>query len=341
MVKGTQLIKSRYCHQVTLAALWKLRKEAKEETLQLEEDESTWLSEMKAKSATFYYWDLVMQMEVILLIFVRAHREGNFEMYLEALEHFIPFFFALDHTHYSRWASVHLKNMRTLPEAIKYEFITNKNWVIRKTNSRFSCLPIDQCHEQNNKDLKGAGGVIGLTANPKAMERWLVCGPTLTEAISQFKEQVLQAATDEETQKHHGERQAEQILFSRDVQALALTLSELRNPFLCDFSELVTLGSSIMPDSSVIALRKLVTVGKEQHLTFCQERLSNPSKAITAVIPKNNLKIFCHPNRESKEETFDRKSKESETFCFSFWPNVYYIPTQKFKSHPVFLSRDL
>ena len=34
MVKGTQLIKSRYSHQVTLAALWILSKKAKEEILQ-------------------------------------------------------------------------------------------------------------------------------------------------------------------------------------------------------------------------------------------------------------------------------------------------------------------
>ena len=109
----------------------------KKKTLQLE-NESKWLSEMKAKSATICYWDLVMQVEVILLILFHAHKEGNFETYLEALEHFIQFFFALDHTYYSRWASVHLKNMRTLPEAIKYEFITTKNWMIRKTNSRLT-----------------------------------------------------------------------------------------------------------------------------------------------------------------------------------------------------------
>lgn len=76
--KGSPLMKARYCHQVTLAALWKLRKEAEEETLQLLDDENAWLSEMKAKSATFYSWDLVMQMEVILLLFVRAHRKENF-----------------------------------------------------------------------------------------------------------------------------------------------------------------------------------------------------------------------------------------------------------------------
>lgn len=75
IIKGTLVMKARYCHQVTLAALWKLHKEAEEETLQLLDDENAWLSEVKAKSATFYFWALVMQMEVILLLFVCAHRE--------------------------------------------------------------------------------------------------------------------------------------------------------------------------------------------------------------------------------------------------------------------------
>lgn len=125
-------MKARYCHRITLAALWKLRKEAEEETLQSLDDENVWLSEMKAKSATFYFWDLVMQVEVILLFFVRAHREGNFELYVGALERFMPFFFALDHTHYSRWASVHLQNKRARPEEIRHEFIGQKNWVVHK-----------------------------------------------------------------------------------------------------------------------------------------------------------------------------------------------------------------
>ena len=39
-------------------------------------------------------------------------------------------------------------------------------WVVSKTCNRFSSIPIDQVHEQENAKMKGKGGIIGLTENP-------------------------------------------------------------------------------------------------------------------------------------------------------------------------------
>ncbi len=42
-------------------------------------------------------------------------------------------------------------------------------------------------HEQENAQVKGKGGVIGLTENPVALRRWKVCGPELARCISKFE----------------------------------------------------------------------------------------------------------------------------------------------------------
>lgn len=91
-----------------------------------------------------------------------------------------PWFFALDHHHYARWVPVHLRDMESLPESIREEFIINGHWVVRKTRNRFSAMPIDQAHEQNNELVKGTGGAVGLTENPSAFRRWMLAGPTPT-----------------------------------------------------------------------------------------------------------------------------------------------------------------
>ncbi len=106
--------------------------------------------------------------ETLILIFVRAHRESNFPLYVEVLEKLVPLFFALDHINYSRWLPVHIRDMRTLPEYIKDEFEKRCYWVVSKTNNRFSTIPVDQAHEQENAYVKGSGGCIGLTENPVA-----------------------------------------------------------------------------------------------------------------------------------------------------------------------------
>lgn len=104
----------------------------------------------------------------VSLLLVRAHRQRNFTLYVEALEELIPLFFALDHVNYARWAPIHLRDMKSLPESISKVFQEEGRWVLSKTGNRFSAIPFDQAHEQENKVVKSAGGAVGLTENPVA-----------------------------------------------------------------------------------------------------------------------------------------------------------------------------
>ena len=83
------------------------------------------------------------------------------------MEALIPWFFALDHTNYSRWVPIHIRDMKSLPDHVRSDLI--KFCVISKTHNKFSSMPIDQVHEQNNKLVKGSGGAIGLTENPEQL----------------------------------------------------------------------------------------------------------------------------------------------------------------------------
>ena len=60
--------------------------------------------------------------------------------------------------------------MKSLPRSIKEEFEIQGNWVISKTANTFSGIPFDQAHEQENRNVKGSGGCIGLTENPVAFD---------------------------------------------------------------------------------------------------------------------------------------------------------------------------
>jgi len=56
-----------------------------------------WHQTMTRKHPTFQYWDLVIQYEILVMIFVRSHHVNDFELYVESLESLTPWFFALDH----------------------------------------------------------------------------------------------------------------------------------------------------------------------------------------------------------------------------------------------------
>ena len=121
-LKCTQITRTRHVHQLTVLALSVLQKNASD---LLSKDSSfhdsfdEWRVKMIKKSPTFLYWDMVLRIEVLVLIFIRAHRERNFLLYCETLEALMFIFFAVHHYYYSRWASVHLRDMKSLPEAVK------------------------------------------------------------------------------------------------------------------------------------------------------------------------------------------------------------------------------
>jgi len=116
-------------------------------------------------SPTFMYCDFILRYETLILIFVHAYREMNFQLYVQVLEKFTPLFFSFDNVNYARWMPVHIKDMKHLPDPIMDEFEKQGHWVLSKTNNAFSAIPIGQVHEQVNASVKGSGGNIGLTEN--------------------------------------------------------------------------------------------------------------------------------------------------------------------------------
>lgn len=71
---------------------------------------------MVKKSPMFNFWDLILQLETLVLTFVRAHREQNLNLYVTVLEKLAPYFFILDHTNYARWLPVHIRDMKSLDD---------------------------------------------------------------------------------------------------------------------------------------------------------------------------------------------------------------------------------
>ena len=54
-------------------------------------------------------------------------------------------------------------------------------FVVSRTRNSLSSMGLDQRHEQQNKDVKGDGGILGLTENEEKMRCWMVCGPEVAQ----------------------------------------------------------------------------------------------------------------------------------------------------------------
>ena len=119
----------------------------------------------------FRFWYHYMEMVQILLLFIRAQREGNWKLHLYAFREMMPYFMRYDHTNYARWGSVYLNEMNQLPPEVEREF-NQGNFVVKMSKHNFSQVDPDQCQEWLNGIGKKNGGIAGITKTQSALSKW-------------------------------------------------------------------------------------------------------------------------------------------------------------------------
>ena len=144
-------------------------------------DFDIWCTEKSSDQPTFKYWHMVIRIILLYLAMMKSIRDGDFEDCKSSLFAIMPFFFANDNTHYSRWGTIHLHNMLTLHQnsPIIYNGFISGNFVLHESHRIFSAVALDQAHEHNNRFVKSDGGVIGITERETALLRWMTSGPQI------------------------------------------------------------------------------------------------------------------------------------------------------------------
>ena len=151
--------RSRYCLQVAVCTIYKLLKDAHSKS-QSDFSPLQWLDEQSKASQMCYYWKLILNFQLQILLFVRAVRQGNFKLYTETLFYFLKWYFGLDKYNYAHWATIYWFDRAQLDKTCPQIFQEFMNGIFSflKTRTLFSRMALDQLHEQNNKVIKGVSG---------------------------------------------------------------------------------------------------------------------------------------------------------------------------------------
>ena len=126
---------------------------------------------LQEKDSTVQFWLQYMDMVSVLLMFVRAQRDGVWDLHIFAFRRMLPYFFRYDHTHYARWGAIYLKEMNHLPPEVLQEF-QNGNFVVKESQRRFNQVDPDHSQEWLNGTGKKSGGIVGITRTITALSRW-------------------------------------------------------------------------------------------------------------------------------------------------------------------------
>ena len=279
LLNGSNVSRCHWAHQVTAAVLhillYKSYDEYKEDTPEEEQlNFEDWCSQSVRNYPQFSYWFKSHQLLLLYLGFRCAQRGQKYQDYVSSLLKIVPWMFALDHFHYSRWLSVHVTDLLSLEEISRgtYNEFLKGNFVTQKTNKKFSAMAHDQVHEQLNAMVKGDGGIIGITENDETLRRWMVAGPETAQLLSDYNNKYSTKANP--GQKHHEQIPSIQKRFATDVKNLYREFEEAGNPFSDTSKDLYTLDTKqIMPDCVKECIESAEDVGTAQFKKFVSERI--------------------------------------------------------------------
>jgi len=140
----------RHVHEVTVAVLHCLQNRAYSsyqahcgeggEVLSFDQ----WCAQQSLQQPLFAYWQTVKNFELHILLFVYSLRTSDFLLYIDSLTQLLPWFFVFDRTHYTRWLSVHVRDMARLCEHNKdvHDQFVRGNFTAKKiqVSIRIHCL---------------------------------------------------------------------------------------------------------------------------------------------------------------------------------------------------------
>ena len=136
--------------------------------------------EGNASKMQHFVLNYMKQFEMILL-FVRSTRQQDLQLHMESLESLTKYFFAHDHQNYARLLPLYITTMqeteRQHPD-LWAEFMKG-NFCVTKGVAGFTSIAPDQVIEQETRTLNVIGGIVGITQNEKALDKFFLSTRTV------------------------------------------------------------------------------------------------------------------------------------------------------------------
>ena len=255
------------------------------------------------------FWNSYLEMVELVMNFVRATREGNWDLHLESIKNMLPWFFAYDHINYARYLPVYLAHMLLLqdthPEA--HALLTNGEFGVQRTTSHgFSQLPVDQTIEQTlNRSTKTKGGIVGFSLRKGAVQRWMLTAHSRAAFVDKCRS-MTKGIQEDQRSLHKEIGSARMTRDEEDVKKVVEVLSNWRNPF-GPSEELTSLSSGYVASES---MKRDLLMAKEKGTTaltsFVEERLVTTATGFFETLPKLKLGSFRDACKKSSLTVGDK-----------------------------------
>ncbi|KAJ8030514.1 hypothetical protein HOLleu_26961 [Holothuria leucospilota] len=269
------------------------------------------------ESPTFALWSSFIDMVQLLLVFLRATRDSDWNLHLAAIRLMIPWFFAYDRMNYSRYLPAYWLEMVNLQATHPkcYEELSKRGeWTVqRQDRYSFSSIACDQAIEQTcNRDCKTRGGITLFTLNPGAVQRWILSQPERSAIARQCE---VMCGIDEHKRKP---KELDHTRIQRDNEAIASimsTVTSMINPFDHFTEQMVCLSSGAVASDAVKAdMMNALEEGEADSVAYMKNRLIANKVDMFSPIKQKKLKTFTENYNNIKKFSKDVVIKQHRKF---------------------------
>ena len=267
------------------------------ENLDTYEDLVISLEVLSEQSKTTRVWvDCLIRPVLLMMLFVRAEREGDWPLHLWAVQEMMPYFFAAGHHHYARYGLYYLRSMERLPTEILEKFLKGEHVMRHKQgiwNGIWSDMYIETTFMRYGK---GPKGIIGITLKPSTVKRWAfsmhVCCRVANDVAT-----ITQRQTKLELLSHKEENPARVKSDGKDRKNIRNKLEVSIDPLdpTDHPQEIVNIVSGRIAPSSV-NVDKSVEIGKAQMVLFEENWPAGfntpiPKQTVTMDVAKKSVRV--------------------------------------------------
>jgi hypothetical protein len=183
-----------------------------------------------------------------------------------------------------------MRQLATKHPDVHHEFV-NGNHAVSRSSNPFAQVWTDMALEQSiNADSKSKGGIIGISQNPGALDRWFLTSHERASVTTAVKDMYMQERDIVHPHKEAGTKRVARD--EADVQKLitCFTTELMSNPFTQDSDSLFNFATGIvLPTDIADDLLGSTEKGRDQMNNFVEKRLN--TNEISFWDPIANLKV--------------------------------------------------
>ena len=225
---------------------------------------------LQFQSKFFYQY---LQMFEAILMFILASRQNLWRLHLSSLNHFVKYFFAFDQINYARLTPFYLATMAELEtkDATSWAYL-EENYSVVKTTISFVGIGSDHAMEQENKNLKIVGGIIGITQNPVALNRFCLAGPILNLISKEFEEKQ-HILREDKSGRHYQLKGAFNKRLFGNVEKILTVMKSFNVSFEASQFLANVVTKAVLPQKVAEEFLQHEKIGQALYNTFVQDRI--------------------------------------------------------------------